>query len=462
MATSAKLDLIERAQPPSAAASPPAAALPRLVRPQFFHGQLLTDADLGAGLSWTQARLGLARYRAGWGVVCGLEVHADPQHAGCVVVGPGYALSSRGQELVLAQASAPYDLVGACQISAEPCAKLRKEPPASGTEKQAFQVGGYSLAPEQVRAIDLFIRYAEQPFDLQPALGRSAWPAGAGESVCAPSRTRETCALDARLVEDAAHQADALQAAASDWQAGYMACYEQVLHAYNNHAGSIQPVRSGEQTRVEWLKAWVAAHPLQVFRFAEQAIGKLAPAAGDPQIAEALFWIVQDRRVIFLNQLRGAAPDGGDVPLARAWLGLIKSADGRSAWTVQAIDQAPPFRRPLSPDLWPAPLGMINLGQFVWRRWVEVRRELAALGLRVERELKLDTPPASVAELMELLLLPDPKQHLSEVGEARHAHGVMFADDSRPLRVQILNAGRLGQQVVGFAAGAAAAKSPGS
>ena len=80
----------------------------------------------------------------------------------------------------------------------------------------------------------------------------------------------------------------------------------------------------------------------------------------------------------------------------------------------------------------------------------------------MERELKLDTPPASVAELMELLLLPDPKQHLSEVGEARHAHGVMFADDSRPLRVQILNAGRLGQQVVGFAAGAAAAKSPGS
>ena len=56
-----------------------------LVRPNFFCGQLLTDADLTAVVEWTRRRLVLSRYRDGWGIACGLHVSCAPLggRAGC-------------------------------------------------------------------------------------------------------------------------------------------------------------------------------------------------------------------------------------------------------------------------------------------------------------------------------------------------------------------------------------------
>ena len=57
-----------------------------LVHPRFFCGQVLADQDLTALVDWIKSKTGLARFRHGWGVVCGLDVHCGT--GGSVTVAP--------------------------------------------------------------------------------------------------------------------------------------------------------------------------------------------------------------------------------------------------------------------------------------------------------------------------------------------------------------------------------------
>jgi hypothetical protein len=76
-------------------------------RPQFFPGQLLTDADLSAGLNYVIEKNKLHnRFLHGWGVVCGLKVKCFPcctghGSSGKVLVEPGYAIDCCGNDIVL-------------------------------------------------------------------------------------------------------------------------------------------------------------------------------------------------------------------------------------------------------------------------------------------------------------------------------------------------------------------------
>src|SRR5262245_47892370 len=84
-----------------------------LIRPNFFCGQLLTDADLTAMVEWNRSRFALSRYRDGWGVVCGLDVSCSPVYGATVsccgdsnggpfvYVNPGYAIDCCGNDLVV-------------------------------------------------------------------------------------------------------------------------------------------------------------------------------------------------------------------------------------------------------------------------------------------------------------------------------------------------------------------------
>src|SRR5258708_35156071 len=74
--------------------------LDRLTKPRFFCGQLLTDQDMTALVAWTQNKLGLSRFRHGWGVVCGLDVRCDRTYPASVMVTPGYAVGCCGEGLV--------------------------------------------------------------------------------------------------------------------------------------------------------------------------------------------------------------------------------------------------------------------------------------------------------------------------------------------------------------------------
>src|SRR3954468_13170530 len=66
-------------------------------KPRFFCGQLLTDVDLEATVSYVAAKNKLHnRYLFGTGVACGLAVRCDPCNSGSVIVESGYALDCSG------------------------------------------------------------------------------------------------------------------------------------------------------------------------------------------------------------------------------------------------------------------------------------------------------------------------------------------------------------------------------
>jgi hypothetical protein len=78
-------------------------------RVRYFQGQLLGIADLVAEQEyWLERMRSHNRMAQGWGVICGLSVERargsdqtnDPANAS-VTVGPGYALSPQGEEILL-------------------------------------------------------------------------------------------------------------------------------------------------------------------------------------------------------------------------------------------------------------------------------------------------------------------------------------------------------------------------
>ena len=91
-----------------------------LVQPRFYCGQLLTDRDLTATVAWAKHKFALSRYRHGWGVVCGLDVRHDPAHPGTVEVGPGYAISCCGDDIIVCEPTTK-DLSTECQDLKDEC-----------------------------------------------------------------------------------------------------------------------------------------------------------------------------------------------------------------------------------------------------------------------------------------------------------------------------------------------------
>jgi hypothetical protein len=71
-----------------------------LERVRYFPRQLLTADDMRAEQEHARERQRrFNRFVIGWGVVCGLEVQADPDNPEGVCVCPGYALSPWGDEI---------------------------------------------------------------------------------------------------------------------------------------------------------------------------------------------------------------------------------------------------------------------------------------------------------------------------------------------------------------------------
>lgn len=99
--------------------------LPRLERPVFHPGQLLTAESLQLGQLYTEQRLALRRFVDGIGIVCGMEVRCHPSEPGHVIIGPGYAIDCCGEDLVLDEPLC-VDVGGSiaqCFPGVDPCGK---------------------------------------------------------------------------------------------------------------------------------------------------------------------------------------------------------------------------------------------------------------------------------------------------------------------------------------------------
>jgi hypothetical protein len=390
-----------------------------LERPRFFCGQLLTDKDLSDLVGWTQDKMRLARYRGGWGVACGLEVHCDPKRQGWLIVTAGYAVSCCGDDIVVC-ADAAVDVRGFCGEADDPCGELRRKEDKVAVDVDTAPFQG--ARPEEVRAIDLFVRYREALTDPQTALGRGVCKEAAE---CEYGRVRESYVLEPRLV--VVSGGDPVAAEAERWQETYEACTE-VIDAFRKYFPEAANAKPAEIRR--WLVGWIEEHPLHEFCWVRDWICEMPDETflKEPTLVEILFWIVQDCRNAFLGCACFHCEDVG-VPLARVWLRSREHNDRREC-TVLGIDAARPYRRPIAPECWPAPLGRINVGQAIWKRPGDAGSTLTDLGLHVRAEAF--TLPGNVAELRQRL----GRSLWVPYGSSVHA--------------QVYDAKLLGQRVVGF------------
>lgn len=321
-----------------------------LVRPRFFCGQLLTDQDLSELAAWVKEKRALARYREGWGVVCGLDVRADPHAPSGIVVRQGCAVTSCGEDVVV-PGPVKFDLGPSCPAPA-PCGTPGERPP-----------------PDDC-VLDLGIKYVEVGDDPVVALGRSACGQA---SECENSRIVEYYQLVATRVPDGAEQDR------PDWRRWRDGYAEAVSLLDKAKADGVADERVRPEERLAWLRDEVRAHPLAHFGFAadwfDQA--EVTPA----RFVFLLYWLVQDRILSFLAE--GCAPGcaGEPVPLARVWLHRTRTPDGSWYWAVKAIDPGSLYRRLFGPVGWPAERGKVNLAQVVWHQPEEACLEVKRLGV---------------------------------------------------------------------------------
>ena len=155
-------------------------------QPQFFNGQLLTDADLKAGMRYVIEKNKLHnRYLHGWGVVCGLKVKCYPccsghGSSGKVVVEPGYAIDCCGRDIVV-PGEADFDVAAAVQ-------ELTRKKKAAAGDCGPAPVQPSSACADKTEKYYLVLKYKEEV----------ARPASALKSNdectvarCLPSRIRE-------------------------------------------------------------------------------------------------------------------------------------------------------------------------------------------------------------------------------------------------------------------------------
>jgi predicted flap endonuclease-1-like 5' DNA nuclease len=390
-----------------------------LERPRFFCGQLLTDSDLSGLVDWTRDRLRLLRYRDGWGVVCGLQVHCDPKRHGWITVGSGYAITCCGDDVIVCE-DMPVDLRRYCNESDDPCGDLRRRLDKHEPREEGDATPYAHVRPNELHAVDLFLKYREIETDPKTALGRGVCKE---VGACEYGRVRESSGVDVRAV--VSRERDPVSTAARHWLEKYKECLK-VIEKFRDHfsiGGRPDEIRA-------WFLKWLERHPLHEFCWVRDWICEMSDdeIRTETTMVRVLFWLVQDCR----NALIGCAcvdcEDTG-VPLARVWL-QSRERHGRKECVVLGVDAALPYRRPISSDCWPAPLGYVNVAQGLWKRPGEACTTLATVGITMREEPF--ALPRSVRELYNRL-----------------NHGTLAACDSTAY-AQVFDAGLLGKRVVGF------------
>jgi hypothetical protein len=371
-----------------------------LEAPRFFCGQLLTDALLEDLKEWTRAKSALARFRDGWGVVCGLDMCCDETNPGGIVVRPGYALSCCGDDIVLCE-EALLDLSSACDEGPDPCEELEPRywrravdrPRSPGSVERSPGTSGTDNTPStsEPRAVDVYIAYSEEHSDPQAALARSA----CGETGrCEYAHTRETYALS----WEPGGSGDPLTYAALRWRERY----DEALEVIDAFRAAFQTLEGGQGDAVRaWLLRWIDSHHPHHFCFLRDRICDAEEDAltDESRLTELLFWMAQDRRNQVLScKCHACGPAAGRVPLGRVW--VLPGRNG--GCRIACIDPFPPYRRPLSGECWPAGLGYVNAGQVIWHHRSEACVRLADLGVRV-KEVSEFEPPPTLAELRSAL-----------------------------------------------------------
>jgi len=323
-------------------------ALPSLVAPHYFSGQLLSDRDLDVLVEWTRARLSLGGRRDGFGVVAGLQLRPDPRtgHESDLVVAPGYAVGARGEDIV---------------VDAEARLALADVSLPPDDNPRAWHPVDVFLEAETVR---------ERP---QPGFD---YGIDIDEPRSTFSRVRERFKLDARAGGE-----DPALTAAGEFEQQYDQCM-QPLRDYVRwrHAAT----RGPDEIRT-WLRSRLLATE---FRFAGYELDERSheELREERTAVRALFWLIQHARNSFLAAFSAA---DACVRLGRVWL---RAGTGSTPPTLVAIDAHTPFRRRLADPRLPAPSGSVNAGTMIWERDAVASLSLAQWGVITAARHEFELP----------------------------------------------------------------------
>lgn len=168
------------------------------LRPNFFSGQLLTEDDLDALVDYSVGKSRLHnRHFLGDGVVCGLQVDCKACGDGKIVVQPGHALDTCGNDLVL-DCAVELDAIAMVrelrrnQLGGQDCGDPCPERSATGA------VLGVSER-QSARRYCLYLRYTEE--SVEPVTPYATDEA-CGTGACEFSRIREGVRFELRCAED--------------------------------------------------------------------------------------------------------------------------------------------------------------------------------------------------------------------------------------------------------------------
>ncbi len=354
----------------------PVCGIECLERPRYFCGQLLTDADLTALVSWTAARLRLVRQRDGWGVVCGLDVRCDPRKPSRVVIGEGYAISCCGGDIVVCEPCV-VDLSDACRpptsLCDDPCA------PAPESEGDGGDDSDSDRGCPEGAWVDILIDAADEDAGGRPALATDGCRRIGS---CEPSRVRETHKVTVRR-----SKGDPLKRAERLWVERYRACFGAVRDAMLPEPDDESPPTYRELR--------LAAERFALDQACEggcRALRWICSADAPPDEtqldSDSEYLVDRIRLALLLDCLiavgrcdcASCGPCAA-VPLARVRIG--PGARGDCPCRVIAVDDAPPYRRFLGHDCPPAALGRVNLGDLIGQRPEGVCLEVIRRGLQL-------------------------------------------------------------------------------
>ncbi len=146
------------------------------VRPNFFHGHLLSADDLASAQLYVIEKNKLHnRLLHGFGVVCGLRLTCSPRCGSSIRIGEGYALDNCGHDIVVCE-PACFDVIGALR------SKCRPEPPCRSEPRKP------APCPPEPTCYHVVICYRERAKCFESA----ATPSGCGEA----QRDRQATRID--------------------------------------------------------------------------------------------------------------------------------------------------------------------------------------------------------------------------------------------------------------------------
>jgi hypothetical protein len=159
-----------------------------LERVRYFPRQLLAADDMRTEQEYfRQRQRRFNRLMMGWGVVCGLEVQADPKDHDVLIVCPGYALGPWGDEIYVPE-RVTLDLERCLVRETDPCVPRRAAPrPGTANAITAYVAIKYTECPSR-------------PVRTTPV------DCGCDETGCDYSRIRDGFALECLAELPASHQ----------------------------------------------------------------------------------------------------------------------------------------------------------------------------------------------------------------------------------------------------------------